>query len=135
MNFENRYFVRFSFSREQVEQNLASAFRDLEIAEKDPILDVKFTYAYMALIKGGIALFAHHQIRIKSIPGHQAKIIEKMAQMLNDETIEILGDAMRLKRNQDFYAGGIEVTEKECQEYLDFVKGVLRKIREIIRGG
>lgn len=40
---------------------------------------------------------------------------------------------MRQKRNQDFYSGGIELTEKECKEYLDFVKRVLERIEEIIR--
>jgi hypothetical protein len=133
MDFGNKYFVRFNFSSEQIEQNLASAFRDLDIAERVDILDVKFTYAYTALIKGGIAILGHRQLKTKSIPGHQAKIIEKLAQTLNDHTIEILGNIMRQKRNQDFYSGGIEVTEKECKEYLDFVRRVLEKLEKKIR--
>jgi HEPN domain-containing protein len=133
MNLENKYFVRFNFSKEQIEQNLAGAHRDLKIAENSDILDVKFTYAYTALIKGGIALLGHRQLKTKSMPGHQAKIIEKLAQILNDQSIEILGNTMRQKRNQDFYSGGIELTEKECKEYLDFVKRVLERLEEIIR--
>jgi phage terminase large subunit len=132
MSLENKYFIRFNFGKEQIKQTLDGAYRDIGIAENDAILDVKFTYAYMALIKGGIALLGHHQLKIKSIPGHQAKIIEKLAQILNDQSIEIMGNTMRQKRNQDFYSGGIEVTEKECKEYLDFVRRVLEKIEEHI---
>jgi hypothetical protein len=40
-----------------------------------------------------------------------------------------LGNLMRQKKSLDFYSGGIEVTEKECQEYLDFVEKVLKKRR------
>ncbi len=132
MSLENKYFIRFNFSKEQIEHTLSGAYRDISISETDAILDVKFTYAYMALIKGGIALLGHHQLKIKSIPGHQAMIIEKLAQILNDQSIEIMGNTMRQKRNQDFYSGGIEVTEKECKEYLDFVRSVLEKIEEHI---
>jgi hypothetical protein len=102
MDFDNRYFTKFNFSREQIEKNLASALRDLTIAQESAILDVKFNYAYAALIKGGI---------------------------------DILGNVMRQKRNQDFYSGGIEVKEKECQEYLDFVGRVLRSLEKRIRRG
>jgi len=40
---------------------------------------------------------------------------------------------MRQKRNLDFYAGGIEVTEKECRDYISFVGNVLKKVTEAIR--
>jgi len=39
---------------------------------------------------------------------------------------------MRSKRNLDFYAGGIEVTEKECEEYINFVEDVLARLKEVI---
>ncbi len=41
---------------------------------------------------------------------------------------------MRSKRNLDFYAGGIEVTEKECRECIKFVEDVLVRIKKIIFG-
>jgi hypothetical protein len=133
MDFDGKYFARFNFSRDQIEQNLANAFRGLDIANRADILDVKFNYAYTALIKGGMAILSHRQLKTKSIPGHQAKIIENMDQVLNDPSIEILGNLMRQRRNQDFYSGGIEVTEKECGEYLVFVRSVLGKIEKKIR--
>jgi hypothetical protein len=75
MKFEDSFFVRFNFSDRQIEKNLANAVRNLEIAKKVDIFDVKFNYAYSALIKGGIALLSHSQLKVKSIPGHQTKII------------------------------------------------------------
>jgi len=104
----------------------------LEIARKVNILDVKFNYAYSALIKGGIALLSHCQLKVKSIPGHQAKIIERIARILKDESIEALGNLMRQKRNLDFYSGGVEVTEKECEECIDFAQSVLKRVEELI---
>ncbi|MGB7295876.1 MAG: hypothetical protein WBC70_09840 [Candidatus Aminicenantales bacterium] len=132
MKFEERFFVRFEFSDGQIEKNLASAVRHLSIAKKADILDVKFNYAYSALIKGGIALLSHYQLKVKSIPGHQVKIIEYPAQTLNDDSIESLGNMMRQKRNLDFYSGGVEVTEKECKEYFDFAESVLKRVQELV---
>lgn len=132
MDHDDRFVARFKFSPEQIEENLANARRDLEIARKDDILDAKFHFAYLALIKSGIALLSHSQLRVKSTPGHQAKIIEYMARVLKDGDIETLGNLMRQKRNQDFYFGGIKVTAKECEEYLGFTESVLSRIEKLI---
>ena len=48
-----------------------------------------------------------------------------MSSILEDLGINDMGNVMRSKRNTDFYAGGIEVTEKECIEYLEFADKVL----------
>lgn len=39
---------------------------------------------------------------------------------------------MRSKRNVDLYAGGVEVTEKECIEYIEFVGKALQNIKNTI---
>jgi hypothetical protein len=39
---------------------------------------------------------------------------------------------MRSKRNLDFYAGGIEFTQKECREYINFVEEVLTKLEKLL---
>ncbi|KAF0134816.1 MAG: Uncharacterized protein FD145_384 [Candidatus Saganbacteria bacterium] len=132
MNFEERYFNRFNFDKSQTKKHLANALKDIQIAKTDKILDVKFTYAYSALLKTGIALLSHHQIKAKSIPGHHVKIIEKLAEILNDDSINDIGNAMRLKRNIGMYSGGIEITEKECCEFIDFVSNVISKVKIII---
>lgn len=134
MKFEDKYFIKFTFTKDQIKKNLKNALKDLNIAKKDKILEVKFNYAYTALIKAGITLLSYYQVKIKSVPGHHIKIIEKIAQILRDETITDIGNIMRSKRNLDFYAGGIEVTEKECREYIKFVEDVLVRIKKIIFG-
>ena len=132
MKFEDRYFSEYKFTQEQIKKNFDNALKDLRIAKEDTILEVKFNYAYNALIKAGIALLSFYGVRIRSIPGHHVKIIEKMAEILNEEGIAEMGNLMRSKRNLDFYAGGIEVTEKECAEFIKFSESILLKIKAFI---
>jgi hypothetical protein len=128
----DKYFTAFAFTPEQVRKNLQNAHRDLEIARVDAILDVKFTYAYTALIKAGIALLSHYQLKVRSIPGHHIKLLEKLAEILGDQAIDDLGNAMRSRRNVDLYAGGTDITVKDCGEYLAFVESVVLKVSEKI---
>ena len=132
MKFEDRYFNHFNFTQDQVNKNMQNALKDFEISNKDKILEVKFNYAYTALIKAGIALLSYYKTKIKSVPGHHIKIIEKTSEILKEESIIELGNAMRSKRNLDFYSGGIEITEKECREYIEFVNRVITKIQKLI---
>ena len=132
MKFEESTFIRFSFTQQQIKKNLASALRDYDIAKKDSITEVKFPYSYNALIKAGIALLSYYQVRVRSVPGHHVKILEKMAEILKDEAVDDIGNVMRSKRNIDLYGGGVEITEKECREYITFVGRVLKRIKNII---
>ncbi|OGS20506.1 MAG: hypothetical protein A2252_01075 [Elusimicrobia bacterium RIFOXYA2_FULL_39_19] len=130
--FDTKYFVEFDFTKNQVEKNFENAQKDLQIAIRDNILDVKFNYAYTSLIKAGIALLSHHKVKVRSVPGHHLKIIESLAQLLKDNAITDMGNLMRSKRNIDLYAGGIEVMQKECVEYLSFVEKVVKSVRQAI---
>jgi len=133
-NFEAKYFTKFKFTEDQVRRYLDNALRDLTIADEDLHSEVKFSYAYSALIKSGIALLAAKgHVKVRSTPGHHVKIIEKMAALLGDESVLTIGNAMRMKRNEDFYGGGIFVSEKESGEYLNFVEKVVQKIKTIIQ--
>jgi uncharacterized protein (UPF0332 family) len=132
MKFDDKYFIEFSFTKEQIAANLQNALKDLNIAKKVDIPDVKFNYAYTSLIKSGLALFSHYQRKIKSIPGHHIKTIDAIAQILKDKAISVMGEAMRSKRNIDMYGGGVSVTEKECREYISFVETVLNRTKRII---
>jgi hypothetical protein len=108
IKFETAYFNKFDFTEEQVARFLNNALKDLEIAKENSRPEVKFSYSYSAFIKGGMALLAKvGKVKIRSIPGHHVKIIEKMKEILKDETVEIIGNAMRSKRNEDFYGGGV----------------------------
>jgi len=129
VKFDDKYFSNFDFTRTQVKRNFENSLKDLNIAKTDKILDVKFNYAYSALLKSGLALLSHQNKKVKSAPGHHVKIIEALAEILKDGTIEDMGNAMRSKRNIDMYSGGIEVTEKECQEYIDFASKVISQVK------
>lgn len=132
MKFEGKYFTDFNFTDEQIKKAIANAYRDLKIVREVEILDVKFNYAYTALIKSGIALCAFYRKKIKSAPGHHVKILEALADILKDKSVEDMGNVMRSKRNIDLYDGGICVTKKECEEYTNFVAGILEKVKKHI---
>jgi len=134
ITFETVYFSKFNFTEEQINQFLNNALKDLEIAKENCRPEVKFSYSYSAFIKGGIALLAKvGKVKIRSIPGHHMKIIEKMKEILKDETVEIIGNAMRSKRNEDFYGGGVLISEKESTDYNLFVEKVFVTIRETLK--
>lgn len=88
MRFEEKYFAKFPFTAEQIKKNPANSQKDLEKAKKSRHLRLKFNYAYTSFKKAGIALLSCHRVRAKSVPGHRAKIIEKMAEMLEDLIFE-----------------------------------------------
>jgi len=128
--FETKYFQKFSFTKQQIDRFLESAFRDLKIARQDRFTEVRFTYGYQALVKAGIALIAKvGGVKVRSVAGHQVKILEKMSEILENPDVLTLGDAMRNKRNSDFYGGGESITEKEAEDYLKFVEKTLGAVR------
>jgi len=127
INFERPYFQKFSFKEEQIERFLESAFHDFKIAQDSDIPDVIFKFSYDALIKLGIVLIAKRGYKVRSAIGHHVKILEKLSQVLGDEDILVLGNQMRQKRNFNLYEGRFTVSEKDSQEYLDFVKKVFKK--------
>jgi len=130
-HFEQEFFRPFKFSAGDIEQHLQNAFRDLEIAAKDPFPEVQFSYSFQALIKAGIALLAAvGNVKVRSIPGHHVKILNKMSEILSDPDILAFGNSMRMKRNTDLYGGGTPINEKEAKEYCQFVKGVLEKVKK-----
>ncbi len=134
MHFETRFFQKSNFTTEQVCRLLENARRDLNIAKIDPLPEVKFSYSYNALIKAGISLIAKTgKVKVRSIQGHHVKIIEKMSQILDSEEIAEIGNAMRTKRNLDFYGGGIVISEKESREYFIFVEDVFKKVERSMR--
>ena len=131
--FEKDFFKKFEFNRKGVSQYFENALRDFKIAQEDSFTEVRFTYCYQALIKAGIALIAQKgKVRIRSIPGHHIQVLRKMSELLKDPDIFTVGDAMRMKRNRDFYSGGEFISKKEAEDYLKFVETVIDKIRHII---
>jgi hypothetical protein len=127
MRFEEEFFKKMSFEKSQLEKYLMAVRRDTAIAAKSDIPEVKFTFSYSALIKLGIILIAREGYKVRSVPGHHSKIIEKLGEILKNEDVVVVGNRMRNIRNFEFYEGGIAVSRKEAKEYFDFVKNLLDK--------
>ncbi len=79
MKFDNKFFSKSKFTKEQTGKYFNNALKDLDIARRDSILEVKFNYAYTAFIKGAITLLSHYQVKTKSVPGHHVKLIDETA--------------------------------------------------------
>lgn len=131
--FDAKYFKKIKFSKEQVLGYLTNAMRDLEIAEKDRISEVRFTFAYQALVKAGIACLAHAGYKLRTAPGHHVRLIEKLSELLKDPNVFTFGNAMRMKRNEDLYGDSGFVSEQEAEEYLEFVRSTLGKVKVKIK--
>lgn len=133
MKFEREYFRKFDFGPADIKRFLESALHDLEIAEKDSFPEVKFTYAYQAFIKAGIAVLAKvGKVKVRSVPGHHVKILDKPSEILGDEDVADIGHAMRVKRNTDLYGGGELIGAKEADDYLQFVQKIIAKVKKVI---
>ncbi len=128
-SFESKYFRKFDFSSDQISRYFNNALRDLQIARESKHNEVRFNYTFTAMIKAGIALIAKRgNVKVRSAPGHHIKIIEKLSEILRDETVLTIGNSMRMKRNEDFYGGGIFISDKEASEYMEYVDGILKKV-------
>jgi hypothetical protein len=133
MTFPQSHFRKFNSSKEQLTQYLKNARHDLKIAQADPHHEVRFTYSYQALIKIAIGLVASQGYKVRSIPGHHIKLLERLSELLEDPDVLAGGDAMRRKRNDDFYGEGVLITEKEAADYLRLVQRILKKAEHLIR--
>ena len=129
--FDPEFFKKTVFSKVQITGYLEKAYRDLEIAGRDSFTEVRFSYGYQALIKGCIALIAKSgSVKVRALPGHHIRLLEKTGEILADSDIFTTGNAMRMKRNDDLYGDAGIVTDTEADEYLKFVRMVLSRIRE-----
>jgi hypothetical protein len=132
MEFDDRAFARHMFPADQVRKNLANANKDVFIARQAYVLEVTFRFACSGLIKAGIALLSALSVRATNPADHHARIIEKLAEVMGNPEIEITGNMMLTKRNQDYYTGGLMVGEREAAEFLKFVESVLRQVETLI---
>ena len=133
IEFENKYFKKFNFSRKQIQKYLDSALKDLKIAKEDQIAEVKFQFAYNSFIKLGITLIACHGYKVSSRTGHHTKILEKVSEILSTENILIYGNKMRETRNKELYSGSIIMTDKQAEEYLGFVLEIYEQSQKFFK--
>ena len=131
--FEEKYFKEMAFTRRQIDKFTESAVKYLTIAEKSEFPEVKFQFSYDSLIKIGIALIASQGYKVSSRAGHHAKILDKISETLKDEEISSIANKMRKKRNKDLYDGGIIISIKQAEEYLDFVEKVINNSQDFLK--
>ena len=131
--FETKFFEKRKFEGKTIKKYFSSAERDFRIAREGRHSEVVFKFSYDCLIKIGIALIVSQSYRIKSRTGHHIKILEKLSRILENKDIEIMGGAMRKKRNFDLYEGGAIISEKEAKEYLNFVKEILAESEKFLK--
>jgi len=131
--YEQEYFQKFKFTAVQIDRYVEGAERDLDIAQKDQFREVQFTYCYQALIKIGMAVLAKKgRVKVRSVIGHHVKILNKLSEILGDQDIFTVGNAMRMKRNKDLYDAGATITKKEVDDYIVFVNQIIKKAKQII---
>ncbi len=134
IDFFKNDFLKHNFTKEQISSYFNSSSRDYDIAKNSAEPMVIFTFTYNAIIKAGIALIATYGYRVRSAPGHHIKILQKMKEILGKEyfsIIDIFND-MRKMRNTDLYGGGIYISEKDANEYLELSKKVIDSVRKFI---
>lgn len=124
--FEDNYFQKRHFTEAEIRKFVDGAMWDLAIAKASTVPEVVFRFAYDALIKFGIALIVNEGYRIRSVPGHHAKIIEKMSEILRNEDVLTVGNVMRQARNRDLYEGAMLISEKDSGEYFRFVDSLMQ---------
>ncbi len=113
--FDTQYFQKFNFTLAQLRQYQKTALHDLAIAQEAKVPEVIFKFAYDPLIKYSIALIAKAGYKVRSAPGHHVKLIDQLAEILNNKDAATLGHKMRQTRNLDFYDGGLLITEKDAR--------------------
>lgn len=127
-------FEKFKFQQKQINIYFRSATHSFKIASDSNVPEVVFKFCYDALIKLAIAVCAKNSLRVKARPGHHIELLRKLAEFLEKEDIEAVGNEMRKKRNLDLYAGGILVSKKEAGEYKGWLKTVLEQAEEYLYG-
>ncbi|MFA5271438.1 MAG: hypothetical protein WC412_03735 [Candidatus Omnitrophota bacterium] len=131
MTIDKNFFVKQNFRPEELSKYKQSAKHNLGIAKTNEEPEVVFHFTYMALIKIGIYCLAKDGYRAKSRPGHHQKIIEYLSQVFGSEDIGIIGDKMRKDRNLEMYCAETLYSQEEIKEYLKFVEGLYKQIKDI----
>ncbi len=127
IKLDEQFFQPLSFSSQQLDDILLSAQRQLKIASNSDVPEIIFKFSYEALVKLGIFILAQNGYKIRSISGHHRKIIETVSLILKDDSFCLVGDRMRRQRNLDLYDCAFLVSDKDVQEYLDFIKKIFNK--------
>lgn len=120
-------FEKFDFTTQQIIKFWDKAVRDFRLAEQAKEIEIIFVFTYEAMLKVAISVCAKNNLRVKARRGHHIELIDKMAEILDDQDIKQVGNEIRTKRNRGLYSGGDTVSRKEADFYCKFVKQIFEK--------
>ncbi len=120
-------FEEFNFSARQINHYFNAASRDFKIAAGSSVPEIIFRFSYDALIKLAISICAKNSLRVKARAGHHIELLKQLSEFIDDKEIDAIGNQMRRKRNYDLYGGGILMSEKEAEEYREWLKNIFVK--------
>ena len=120
-------FENFNYLPLQVKRYFRAATNDLRLAKSTAEPELIFYACYNLIVKVAVAVCAKNNLRVKSRVGHHRELINKLAELLANQDIEIVADKMRVKRNRDLYDGGALVSKKEAAFYLSFCANLIMK--------
>lgn len=130
IQFETEFFQKFSYSKEQTDSFFRNAEQDLGRAESCGDPNIAYRIGYDAVLKLGIALIAKTGYKVRSMPGHHIKILDKLGEILEKpDEIEYF-QRIRRKRNTDLYEGGLDFTEKEALNLLELCRNLFVKAKK-----
>ena len=121
MSRSDPFFRKHEYSEQQRVQMWKNIEHDLAICINDGYSAVRFTYSYTVLIKLCIVVLSYYGLRVRSVPGHHIALLQKCADVMNDQEIVTMGELMRVKRNKDLYDCRIEVSDSEVDAFVSFV--------------
>jgi hypothetical protein len=125
-------FEKFKFTDRQLAIFYKSALNNFKIAKESKIPEVSFKFGYDCLVKLAIIVAAKGGLRVKSRAGHHAELIQKLAEILKDKKIVLVGNEWRTKRNNELYFGGLTFTVKEIKGYLGWLKDIFSRVEDLL---
>lgn len=127
MPFDSQSFQKFTYTQEQIKHYISNAERDFSIAKTASDSNVVYRFCYDAVIKLGIAVIAKQGYKVRSVPGHHMKILEKLGDILHLKDEVFYLDRVRRQRNVDLYDGGIDFSEKDAGALMSVVSAIFKK--------
>lgn len=118
-------FETFPYTIDQIKRYYEAGVRDYKLALTAEAPELVFYVCYNVVIKIAIAICAKNNLRVKSQSGHHAELINKLAEILGDNSILDNANRMRRKRNLDLYGGGLFISNKEAEKYQGFCRHLL----------
>jgi len=132
---DKRQIEQGTFSRDQVEDRLKIARRDLEASTEmlGSVHEWAYAIAYNAMLQAGRAFMFHKGYRAKG-EGHHLIVIQFLRAGLGLEWEDVLDvmDRMRRKRNRSLYDTTGAISIKEAGEAVETAEDFVKRIDQML---